>query len=313
MRTLYYSHADFQLHNTGIEHPECAARLRAIDQVLAQAEFANLIRVQPPLGSEQQVKLIHPPEHIQRIRDALPVAGESYLDQDTVLSPDSLTAAFRAVGAVCDAVDRILTDTADNAFCAVRPPGHHAEPKQAMGFCLFNNIAIAAEYARRHYHLERVAIVDFDVHHGNGTQVAFYHQPQVFYASSHEMPNYPGTGYPSETGIGNIVNVPLSSGDTGNEFKAKYQSIILPALDSFKPQLLLISAGFDAHKDDPLSGIELVEDDYRWVTQALMEIATRHYQGRIVSVLEGGYNIRALALSVAVHVKVLMAINTETC
>ncbi len=186
------------------------------------------------------------------------------------------------------------------------PPGHHAEPQHAMGFCLFNNVAIAAEYARQRYQLERIAIVDFDVHHGNGTQAAFYHQPNVLYASSHEMPHYPGTGYPSETGVGNIINVPLASGDTGDEFKEKYERIIFPALNAFKPELLLISAGFDAHQDDPLASINLVEDDFRWVTQALMEIANRHCKGRIISVLEGGYDLTALAASVSVHVKTLM-------
>ena len=306
MRTLYYSHPDFLSHNTGQGHPECADRLRAIDKALAQPKFANLIRVVPPIGTDQQIGLVHPIEHIQHIRSAIPAEGFHHLDPDTVLSTGSKAAAYRAVGTVCDAVDQILTGKADNAFCAVRPPGHHAEPKRAMGFCLFNNVAIAAEYARQKYHLERIAIVDFDVHHGNGTQVVFYHQPQVLYASSHEMPNYPGTGFPSETGVGNIINVPLAAGDTGVEFREKYEELIFPALNSFKPDLLLISAGFDAHKDDPLASISLVEDDYRWITQALMEIAARACKGRIISVLEGGYNLNALATSVAVHVKTLM-------
>ncbi|WP_411727548.1 histone deacetylase family protein [Methyloglobulus sp.] len=306
MKTLYYSHPDFLLHETGRGHPECADRLIGIDKALDQPMFANLIRQTPPMGTEQQIGLIHPVEHIQRIRDAIPTQGLHHLDPDTVLSPGSEKAAFLAVGAVCDAVDQVLTDKADNAFCAVRPPGHHAEPKRAMGFCLFNNIAIAAEYARQHYHLARAAIVDFDVHHGNGTQAAFYHQPQVLYASSHEMPHYPGTGHPMETGVGNIINVPLAAGDTGAEFRKKYESIILPALYNFKPDLLLISAGFDAHKDDPLASIRLMEDDYRWVTQALMEIAGRYCKGRIISVLEGGYGLKALATSVTVHVKTLM-------
>lgn len=306
MRTLYYSHPDFLLHATGFGHPEYADRLRAISKTLDQPTFANLIRMSPPMGTEQQIRLIHPIEHIQRIRNALPAEGLHHLDPDTVLSLGSEKAAFRAVGAVCDAVDQILADKADNAFCAVRPPGHHAEPNRAIGFCLFNNIAIAADYARQHHHLERIAIVDFDVHHGNGTQAAFYHQSKILYASSHEMPHYPGTGYPTETGVGNIINVPLASGDTGAEFRKKYESIILPALNNFKPDLLLISAGFDAHEDDPLASIRLVEDDYRWVTQALMEIADRYCKGRVISVLEGGYNLKALAASVAVHVKTLL-------
>jgi len=307
MKTLYYSHADFLLHDTGPGHPECADRLRWIDQTLQAPEFADLIRVSPPLGTEQQVKLIHTPVLIDAIQKAVPVQGLHYLDHDTALSPGSGKAAFRAVGAVCDAVDKVLAGTADNAFCAIRPPGHHAEPNQSMGFCLFNNVAIAAEYARRQHHLERIAIVDFDVHHGNGTQAAFYDQPQVFYASSHEMPHYPGTGLPTETGCGNIVNVPLQAGDTGAEFRNKYSRIILPALRNFKPDLLLISAGFDAHRDDPLASINLVEEDYLWITQELMEIAGTFCRGRIVSALEGGYNLKALAASVAVHVKTLMA------
>lgn len=306
MRTIYYSHPDFLLHDTGHGHPECADRLRAIDQALAEPAFAQLIRSVPPMGTEQQIGLIHSAEHVKRILDALPAHGISHIDPDTVLSSGSKAAAYRAVGAVCDAVDQVLTDKADNAFCAPRPPGHHAEPKRAMGFCLFNNIAIAAEYARHHHKLERVAIVDFDVHHGNGTQAAFYHQPNVLYASSHEMPHYPGTGFPSETGLGNIINVPLAAGNTGVEFRKKYEDLIFPSLVGFKPELLLISAGFDAHKDDPLASINLVEDDYRWVTQRLLEIAARTCKGRVVSVLEGGYNLKALASSVAAHVKVLM-------
>lgn len=305
MRTLYYSHPDFLFHNTGPGHPECADRLRSIEKALAAPEFSNLIRLSPPLGSEQQIRLIHPQLHLDTLLEAMPEQGEYYLDHDTVLSPGSKQAAFRAVGAVCDAVDRVLTGTADNAFCALRPPGHHAEPQLAMGFCLFNNIAIAAEYARRQHRLERIAIIDFDVHHGNGTQAAFYRQPNVLYASSHEMPHYPGTGHPSETGVGNIINVPLAAGDSGIEFRQKYSNIILPALKKFRPELVLISAGFDAHKDDPLASIGLVEDDFKWLTEQLMAIADSCCNGRIVSALEGGYNLKALAASVAVHVKSL--------
>ncbi|MFI3157048.1 MAG: histone deacetylase family protein [Methylococcaceae bacterium] len=306
MQTLYYSHPDFLFHDTGTGHPECADRLRSIEKALATPEFSNLIRQSPPLGSEQQIRLIHPQFHVDALLEAIPEQGEHYLDHDTVLSPGSKQAAFRAIGAVCDAVDKVLTDQADNAFCAIRPPGHHAEPQLAMGFCLFNNIAVAAAYARQHYQLERIAIVDFDVHHGNGTQAAFYHQPNVLYASSHEMPHYPGTGHPAETGAGNIINVPLAAGDSGVEFRQKYSNIILPALKNFRPDLLLISAGFDAHKDDPLASIMLVEDDFKWITQELMAIADSCCEGRIISALEGGYNLKALAASAAVHVKTLM-------
>jgi len=307
VKTLYYSHPDFLIHDTGIGHPECAARLRSIEKALSSVEFSRLIRPIPPIGTEQQIRLIHPQFHIDTILEAIPEQGEHYLDPDTVLSPGSKLAAFRAVGAVCDAVDKVLTGTADNAFCAIRPPGHHAEPLLAMGFCLFNNIAIAAAYALQYYQLERLAIIDFDVHHGNGTQIAFYHQPKVLYASSHQMPHYPGTGYPSETGIGNIINVPLAAGDSGVEFRQKYCNSILPALKNFKPDLVLISAGFDAHKDDPLAAINLVEDDFKWITEELMAIADSSCKGRIISVLEGGYDLKALAASVAIHVKTLMS------
>jgi acetoin utilization deacetylase AcuC-like enzyme len=307
MKTLYYSHADFLLHDTGAGHPECADRLRSIDQALSAPEFSGLLRQSPALGTNQQISLVHPQSYIDAILEVIPEQGNHYLDNDTVLSPGSKLAAFRAVGAVCDAVDKILTGAARNAFCAIRPPGHHAEPNRAMGFCLFNNVAIAANYARQHYQLQRVAIVDFDVHHGNGTQKTFYNQPNVLYASSHEMPNYPGTGHPSETGVGNIFNVPLAAGDSGVEFRQKYTNVILPAVKHFKPDLLLISAGFDAHRDDPLSSIRLVEDDFKWITEELMTIADSCCQGQIISVLEGGYNLKALAASVTIHVKTLMS------
>jgi acetoin utilization deacetylase AcuC-like enzyme len=307
VKTLYYSHPDCLMHDTGAGHPECADRLRSIDKALSSPEFSNLIRQSPPLGTERQIRLIHPQSYIDTIIQAMPKQGECYLDQDTVLSPGSKQAAFRAVGAVCDAVDKVLTGTADNAFCAVRPPGHHAEPMRAMGFCLFNNIAIAAAYARKYFHIDRVAIVDFDVHHGNGTQKAFYDQPHILYISSHQMPHYPGTGHPSETGVGNIINVPLASGSSGVEFRQKYSNIIFPALKKFNPDLLLISAGFDAHKDDPLASINLVEDDFKWITQELMAIADNCCKGRIISALEGGYHLKALAASAAIHVKTLMS------
>lgn len=312
MKTLYYSHADFLLHDTGMDHPENADRLRSIDKALTAPEFSGLIRASPPPGTEQQIRLIHTQSHIDNVLNAVPQHGLHYLDSDTVLSPGSGKAALRAVGAVCDAVDKILAGEADNAFCAVRPPGHHAESERAMGFCLFNNIAIAAEYARARHQLKRIAIVDFDAHHGNGTQAAFYEQPAVFYASSHEVPHYPGTGYPSETGVGNIINVPLAAGESSLEFRQKYSRIILPALRAFKPELLLVSAGFDAHRDDPLASIGLVEDDYRWITQELMEIADIYCGGRLISILEGGYNLKALAASAAVHVKALLASEVQT-
>lgn len=304
MTMLYYSHADFLAHDTGPGHPESPDRLRAIETVMSAARFQGIRHVSAPLPDDVETKLalIHTPAMIARILAGIPAEGLSYFDADTVASPGSKTAALRAVGAVCDAVDQICTDRAQQAFCAVRPPGHHAMPGYPMGFCLFNNIAIAAEYARTQYGLERIAIVDFDVHHGNGTQAAFYSQPQVLYASSHQWPHYPGSGHPSENGVGNIINVPLPTGTDGKTFRAKYTDIILPAVRKFNPQLILISAGFDAHKDDPLASLRLVEDDYAWVTRQLRSIADTACNGRIISALEGGYNLPALSASVAAHV-----------
>jgi len=262
-----------------------------------------------PNDVEEKLALIHTPAMINQVLTGIPEQGLSYFDADTVVSPGSKSAALRAVGALCDAVDQICTGKATKAFCAVRPPGHHAMPGYPMGFCLFNNIAIAAEYARAHYQLERIAIVDFDVHHGNGTQAAFYEQAQVLYASSHQWPHYPGSGHPLENGVGNIVNVPLPAGTNGAVFRAKYNDIILPAVRKFRPQLILISAGFDAHKDDPLASLRLVEDDYRWISDELVKIADDYCNGRIISTLEGGYNLKALAASAVAHVASLAGLN----
>lgn len=308
MATLYYTHDDFLRHQPHFTHPESPDRLRSIEKALQAPEFAKLIRKSPPLSELQldQVRLIHSQAHIDRILRKIPEGGHQYIDADTYLSHGSANAALRAVGAVCDAVDQVMSGKANNAFCAVRPPGHHAEPNRAMGFCLFNNVAIAAEYARKHYLLRRVAIVDFDVHHGNGTQAAFERQADVLYISSHEMPHYPGTGSPTETGVGNIVNIPLAAGTEGAEFRRKISAIALPALRKFKPELVLISAGFDAHRDDPLADIELVVDDYRWITAELADFAADFCGGRIISSLEGGYNLEALAQSVAAHVGELL-------
>lgn len=308
MLVLYYTHPDFLQHDTGSGHPESPARLTAIDQALRGQEFADLVRIEAPLPTdiEQKLALIHSPAMIARVLGEIPTHGLNYFDADTPASPGSKIAAFRAVGAVCDAVDRILQNRATRAFCAVRPPGHHATPDYPMGFCLFNNIAVGAEYARRHYGLRRIAIVDFDAHHGNGTQAAFYSQPQVLYASSHQWPHYPGSGQSSERGAGNIVNVPLAAGTTGETFRAKYLDTILPALETFKPELIFISAGFDAHKDDPLADLALDEADFRWLTRQLIAIADRHCQGRMISTLEGGYNLTALAASVTAHVESLL-------
>lgn len=312
MNTLYYSHPDFLIHDTGLAHPECADRLRVIEEALAAPDFAALIRIEPaiPADIENKIALVHGKAMIAKVLATIPQQGTAYFDADTVVSPGSKQAALRAVTALCDAVDRICTGPCTRAFCAVRPPGHHAMPDYAMGFCLFNNVAIAAEYARSRYGLTRIAIVDFDVHHGNGTQSAFYEQPQVLYASSHQWPHYPGSGHPSENGVGNIVNVSLPSGSGGEVFREKYRQVILPAVKNFNPELILISAGFDAHRDDPLSSLALLEQDYRWITDELIVIADTCCQGRIISALEGGYNLRALANSVAAHVASLMGLET---
>ncbi|MGZ4958372.1 MAG: histone deacetylase family protein [Methylomonas sp.] len=311
MKTLYYSHPDFLAHDTGPGHPECADRLVTIENLLAEDKFNGLSRTRPSVAKDidKKLALIHTPSMIRQVLDKIPAHGLAYLDADTVVSPGSRQAALLAVSAICDAVDKVLGNEANNAFCALRPPGHHAEPTRSMGFCLFNNIAIAAEHARVAHKLDKIAIVDFDVHHGNGTQMAFYRQPQVFYASSHQWPHYPGSGAISETGVGNIVNVPLPAGTSGAEFREKYRTIVFPALRAFKPKLLLISAGFDAHKDDPLASLQLVEADYQWLTRQLMTIADECCDGRIVSTLEGGYNLNALAASVAVHVACLNKID----
>ena len=311
MTLLYYHHADFLNHDTGPGHPECADRLRVIDEALSQPNFNSVIQIEAPLPNdvEEKLALIHTPAMISRVLTGIPEQGLSYFDADTVASPGTKTAALRAVGALCNAVDRICTGKAEKAFCAVRPPGHHAMPGYPMGFCLFNNIAIAAEYARTRYQLERIAIVDFDVHHGNGTQAAFYEQAQVLYASSHQWPHYPGSGTPLENGVGNIVNVPLPAGTNGAVFRAKYNDIILPAVRKFQPQLILVSAGFDAHKDDPLASLRLEEDDYRWISDELVKIADEYCNGRIISTLEGGYNLKALAASVATHIASLAGLN----
>ncbi len=236
----------------------------------------------------------------------VPQKGHAALDADTILSPQSGKAALRAVGAVTLAVDAVMQGEAQNAFCAVRPPGHHAEPDQAMGFCLFNSIAVAARHTQAMHGIKRVAIVDFDVHHGNGTQAVAEQDPSLFFASSHQYPLYPGTGSADEIGAGNVVNVPLPAGTEGAHFRRAFETRILPALEAFAPELLLVSAGFDAHRADPLAGLELEDDDFGWVTERLTETARRHSQGRLISVLEGGYDLRALAGSAAAHVSALM-------
>lgn len=306
MATLFVHHPCFVEHLTPVGHPERPDRLRALDSALEDDAFQSLERVLAPEGSTDQILLTHPQPYLQRIHSAIPTEGLVQLDPDTSVSPGSWEAASRAVGGSCLAVDRVMDGTVANAFCAHRPPGHHAETDKVMGFCLFNNAGIAARHAQRVHGAERVGIIDFDVHHGNGTQEIFWDDASVFYASTHQLPLFPGSGELSETGVGNIVNAPLSPGDGGAAFKDAMSSRVLPALRAFNPDLVIISAGFDAHQRDPLANINLVEDDYRWITGQLMEIAEECCDGRVVSLLEGGYDLIGLARSAASHIDTLM-------
>ncbi len=307
MTTLYFTHPSFLAHDTGPGHPENALRLRAIATVLDRPAFVGLVKKEAPRAEIGQILRIHSQAHIEKVLGSIPQHGIVHLDPDTPVSPGSGDAALRAVGAVCAAVDAVFKGEANNAFCGVRPPGHHAEPGHAMGFCLFNNIAIAAEHARHTHGIKRVAIIDFDVHHGNGTQHAFDKNPEVLYASTHQHPWYPGSGLASETGVGNIFNAPLPAGSGSKEFRAAMEGKILPAVDRFKPELVLVSAGFDAHRDDPLASLNLLEDDFAWITRELLKLAYRHCGGKLVSALEGGYNLEALGESVGAHVRELLA------
>jgi acetoin utilization deacetylase AcuC-like enzyme len=307
MPTLLVTHPACLEHLTPLGHPERPDRLRAIAEALAREEFAALMRAEAPTATFETIALCHPIEHIEHIREATPKQGMVRIDADTSLSSGSFEAALRAAGGAVHAVNEVVTGKADNAFVAIRPPGHHAETGRAMGFCLFNNAAIAARHAQDHHGLERVAIVDFDVHHGNGSQDIFWADPTVMYCSTHEMPLYPGTGAREERGEhNNIVNAPLRAGDGGTEFRAAFESAILPRLRDFRPDLVVISAGFDAHMRDPLANLNFTESDFGWATRKIMEIADASAQGRVVSVLEGGYDLQGLAQSAAAHVTALM-------
>jgi acetoin utilization deacetylase AcuC-like enzyme len=304
MSTLLLTHPCFVAHDTGPGHPERAERMRAITQVLEREAFSFLVREEAPLRADVEECIVraHPQAYLDALKAARPSVGQHVrIDADTVMSEGSWEAAMRAIGAGLRAVDAVMDEASGirNAFCQVRPPGHHAEAERAMGFCLFNSIAIAGLYARARYGLERIAVVDFDVHHGNGTQDIFWSDKDLFYASTHQMPLYPGTGAASERGVGNICNAPLKPYDGGDRFREAFESRILPALHAFAPDIVLISAGFDAHADDPLA-------NFVWASEALMRAADQHAKGRIVSMLEGGYDLNALARSAAEHVRALM-------
>jgi acetoin utilization deacetylase AcuC-like enzyme len=305
MTTLLYMHPSSLEHDTGPGHPESPARIRAIMTIFEREErkgaLVGVERREPPRASREQLERVHTGRYVDAILDAAPESGHVRLDPDTVMSPGSGEAALRTAGAVVAAVDAMIGGEADNAFCALRPPGHHAEAEQAMGFCLFNHVAIGARHALDVHGLERISIFDFDVHHGNGTQHSFEREPRVQYLSTHQWPLYPGTGARAETGVGNIVNRPLPAGTGSREWRRVVEDDILAAIDAFAPELIMISTGFDAHRADPLAMLELMEDDYGWVTVRLVELARAHAGGRVVSVLEGGYDLTALANSALAH------------
>jgi acetoin utilization deacetylase AcuC-like enzyme len=307
MSTLLITHPACLEHLTPDGHPERPERLRAVERALEAEKFQSLTRVSAPAASLEVIALCHPMDYVVEIRDASPKEGLVRLDADTSMSPGTFEAALRAVGGATYAVDEVLAKKAKNAFVATRPPGHHAETARPMGFCLFDNAAIAARYAQKHHGIARAAIIDFDVHHGNGSQEIFWADKSVMYCSTHQMPLFPGTGAVGESGEHNtIVNAPLKPGDGGEVFRAAFESRILPRLRDFRPELVVISAGFDAHYRDPLANINLDEEDFAWATQKIMDVADQYADGRIVSLLEGGYDLQGLGNSAAAHVLALM-------
>ena len=312
MTTLLVSQRNFESHVTPPGHPERPERLQAVAEALSHPRFSKLVRRDAPSVDLGLAELVHGGAYLERLRRARPAEGMGRIDEDTFISSGSLDAASTALGGGLAALEAVLLGEADNAFCAIRPPGHHAEIEQPMGFCLINTIAILAREAQRKYGAERVAIVDFDVHHGNGTQDVFKADPTVFYASSHQMPLYPGTGSPSETGVGNIVNAALPAHSGGAAMREAYDALIFPALRRFAPDLLLVSAGFDAERRDPLAELEWGPEDYAWLTARLLEVADAQCEGRMVSLLEGGYDLAGLAAGVTSHVGVLQDGATAT-
>lgn len=307
MTTAFYTHEDCLGHVTPQGHPERVARLEAILKAMDAPDFADLDRREAPLGARDEILRVHPESHVRAIEDAIPEQGIRSLDADTHVMAGSLKAALRGVGGVISAVDAVMAGDVANAFVATRPPGHHAEKTTPMGFCLFGNVAIAAKRALDHHGLSRVAIVDFDVHHGNGTQDLMWDEPRCLFISTHQSPLYPGTGAAHETGAhANVMNIPLEAHTNGAAYCKIFEREVLVALKQFEPQLVIISAGFDAHMADPLANIDLSADDFAWATQKLCDVANAHAAGRVVSVLEGGYDLDGLATSTAAHVKVLM-------
>jgi acetoin utilization deacetylase AcuC-like enzyme len=307
-QTRIYTHADCLAHRPGPHHPESPARLEAVLGALRDADFAALDWAEAPLGTREQVLRVHDAAYVDAVEAAAPSSGYRLLDGgDTVMSSGSWAAVLRCVGAACAAIDDVSTGRARNAFCATRPCGHHAEADRAMGFCIFNQAAVAALHAREAHGLQRIAVIDFDVHHGNGTQHSFWNDPDLFYGSSHQSPFYPGTGARGESGVaGNIVNVPLARGSDSAAFRRGMREVLLPALARFAPELLIISAGFDGHRLDPLGGLGLDDDDFHWITRELMAQADVSARGRLVSTLEGGYSMEGLASGSAAHVRALM-------
>ncbi|MGD0762933.1 MAG: histone deacetylase family protein [Roseiarcus sp.] len=308
MTTLLVTHAACAAHDMGEGHPERPQRLRAIEQALEHEMFQLLVRESAPRAEIAALTRVHPPEYVAAIEQAAPSRGRVQLDADTAMSSGTWEAALRSAGGAIYAVDEVALGRVDNAFVATRPPGHHAESATAMGFCFFNNAAIAARHAQAAHGIERVAIVDFDVHHGNGTQDIFWSDKSVMYASTHQMPLYPGTGARSECGEHDqIVNAPLCAGDGGETFREAFAQAILPRLDAFGPDLIVVSAGFDAHYRDPLGNLNLREADFAWATQRVMALAQKRCGGRLVSLLEGGYDLEGLSRSAAGHVGALMS------
>ena len=307
MTTLLLTHPASLDHATPLGHPERPDRMRAVTKVLGEDRFNDLVRSEAPQGTLDLVGLCHDEHYVGELRRIAPASGLIYLDGDTSMSPGTWEAVMRGVGGAVTATDAVMTGKHQNAFVAVRPPGHHAEVSKPMGFCFFDNVAIAARHAQRKYGIGRAAIVDFDVHHGNGTQDIFWHDPTVMYCSTHQMPLFPGTGASGERGEHDtIVNAPLASEDGSAKFRAAFENLILPQLRKFAPELIIISAGFDAHARDPLANLQFTEEDFGWATRKIMEVADKTAQGRVISVLEGGYDLQGLSQSTAAHVTALL-------